>query len=174
MKRGKQRWLLAGAAILALAGGISAGIGTAGFLTQRHFKGEAGDRESGRSIWGMAGEIDPHERDRRNALLAENMKYVSMEQKVVFEEGAAPGYAGIENGQESILGCQVEIIRDATGEALYQSKMIDPGYYIETIQLSTSLKKGYYPCTAVWRFYERETDAPVGSTAGKIVVIVER
>lgn len=173
----RRRSVLTAAAALLLAGSFFVGVGTAGFIAQiraeqSELAGNGRAYSLGELLRGDAGE-SPWERDQRNALLAENMRYVSMEREIKFEAGNRAGYAGIANEPESSLGCQVEIIRDATGETLYQSRLIEPGFYIEEITLKAELRKGYYPCTAVWSFYEKETDQPVGKTAGKIIVIIE-
>jgi len=110
-------------------------------------------------------------RDQRNQSLIENMGYISMERQVYFETAQGKGIARISNDSQNKFHCQVTVVRDATGEVLYESGLIEPGYYIEEIDLKGSLKKGYYPCTAVWSFYS-EHDEYAGETAWKIVVIV--
>lgn len=166
--RDRGLWLLT--AVFLAVGSFFFGLGTAGFVDQavRH---KAVRKEQIPILTDSRAE-SPYERDRRNALLAENMGYVSMERELVFEQGDSLGYAGIANEAESRLGCIVTLIRDGTGEIIYQSKVLDPGYYIENIRLRIHLRKGYYPCTVVWSFYEQEADWPVGNTAGKAVVII--
>ena len=162
-------WLLTAAFVT--TGSFFFGLGTAGFVDQAARQGPL-QIDQLPPLIAVGREESPYDRDRRNALLAENMGYVSMEQKLVFERGDSLGYAGIENGTDSQLGCIITLIRDGTGEILYQSKVLDPGYYIENIHLRTHLRKGYYPCTVVWSFYEQEADLPIGNTAGKAVVII--
>lgn len=167
--RDRALWLLTAAFVI--TGSFFFGLGMAGAVDQAS-RPELLRSDAFPLLPGEGREESPDERDRRNALLAENMGYVSMEQELVFERGDSLGYAGIENGAESRLGCTVTLIRDGTGEVLYQSKVLDPGYYIENIRLKTRLRKGCYPCTAVWSFYEPEADLLVGNTAGKAVVII--
>lgn len=161
-------WLLTAAFVT--TGSFFFGLGAASFVDQAA-RPELLRKEQLPRLTG-GGEESPYERDRRNALLVENMGYVSMERELVFEQGDSLGYAGIENGTDSQLGCTITLIRDGTGEILYHSKVLDPGYYIENIHLQTHLRKGYYPCTVVWSFYEQEADLPIGNTAGKAVVII--
>jgi len=111
-------------------------------------------------------------RDRRNQSLIENMEYISLERQIYFADAQAKGTARIANDSRSQFHVQVTLVRDATGEVLYESGLLEPGYYIEEIHLNGSLKKGYYPCTAVWNFYS-EHDEYAGETAWKIVVIVK-
>lgn len=172
----KRNWLWLAAATFLLAGSFFLGIGTAGYLDQK-----SGGRMAPFPKTGSADECfftgteeNPYDRDRRNALLAQNMQYVSMEREVFFENGEAFGYAGIANEKENRLGCRIMLIRDGTGERIYQSDLIDPGHYIEKIRLRIRLRKGYYPCTAFWSFYEQTSDQLVGNMAGKVVVIVNQ
>lgn len=172
----KENWLWLVAAAFLLAGSFFLGIGTAGYLDQKLGGQMALFQKTGSTddFFFKSSAENPYDRDRRNALLAKNMQYVSMEREVVFENGEAFGYVGIANEKESSLGCRVTLIRDGTGEIIYQSDLIDPGHYIEEIKLRMRLRKGYYPCTALWSFYEQTSDQPVGNTAGKIIVIVNQ
>lgn len=120
-------------------------------------------------VEGTEGEVA---RDQRNQSLIENMKYISLERQIYFEDARARGTARISNDNQSEFHCQVTMVRDATGEVLYESGLIEPGHYIEEINLKGSLKKGYYPCTAVWSFYS-EHEEYAGETAWKIVIIVK-
>lgn len=111
-------------------------------------------------------------RDLRNRQLVENMQYVSLERQIFFDHADAAGEARIANEEQSILSCKVTIVRDATGEIVYQSDLIDPGYYIEEIYLTGSLRQGYYPGTAVWSFYTQNGEY-AGETACKVVLIIK-
>jgi hypothetical protein len=111
-------------------------------------------------------------RDLRNQELVNNMKYVSLERQIYFDHSDAPGEVRIANGIKNKFSCTVRIVRDATGEVIYESGLIDPGYYIEEIHLSGGLKQGFYPCTAVWSFYTKDEEY-AGETAMKVVVIIK-
>lgn len=108
--------------------------------------------------------------DIRNQTLAEGMKHTTIEQEIYVRDGC--GYAGISVSGGSPLGCVVTLLRDATGEQLYESGFIEPGHYIKEINLEGRLRKGYYPCTVVWSFYTIEEEY-VGETASASVVVVE-
>lgn len=111
-------------------------------------------------------------RDLRNQQLINSMDYMSMEREIYFDNSDAAGEARISNSKGSTFGCTVTLIRDATGEEIYRSKIIEPGYYIESIYLNSSLKKGYYPCTIILSFYT-ELDEYVGETAKKTIVVIK-
>lgn len=117
------------------------------------------------------GEEEQVIRDHRNQQLAEHMQYISINPEMI-SDGSGNLPAGISVDARSDFGCIVTLIRDATGEILYRSGVIDPGHYIEEIQLDISLKEGYYPCTAVWSFYS-DTDEYVGEAAWKTVIVLK-
>lgn len=81
--------------------------------------------------------------------------------------------ARIENKPENENSARVQIVRIATGEVLFESGLIDPGYYVEYINLNTKLRAGWYPCRVVWEFYDFDTLQPVGKAAQSAVLIVQ-
>ncbi|MGL5437026.1 MAG: hypothetical protein ACRDBO_16890 [Lachnospiraceae bacterium] len=111
-------------------------------------------------------------RDIRNQELVKNMQYISIERQIFLETSEMAGVARIANDVASSYSCKATIMRDATGEVVYESGLLDPGYYIEEIKLDSNLRKGYYPCTVVWDFYT-ENEEYAGETAWKIVVIIQ-
>lgn len=121
----------------------------------------------------MAAGMEAEEaRDLRNRQLIQSMDYVAIEQEIYFDHSDAPGEARIFNNKESAFGCTVTLIRDATGEEIYHSDIIEPGHFIESIHLKSRLKQGYYPCTVIWSFY-MENDEYIGETARKTVVVIK-
>lgn len=156
--RVKRRWITVMALGFMLTGAFFSGIGVKTFLDGRAIRREYPD--------------SPKARDQRNRELAANMDYISMNRELVLANGASTAEAGISLTQAGSFGCVVTIIRDATGEILYESGLIEPGHYIETIHLAGGLKKGYYPCTAIWSFYT-EDDRYVGETAWTLVTVIE-
>lgn len=74
----------------------------------------------------------------------------------VFEYNGQRGRIGIENDEANQYSFQVTITEDATGDVLYESGLIDPGYYIEYIELNKMLPAGDYPATAVFTTYSLE------------------
>lgn len=120
-----------------------------------------------------AAEWSEEKRDEMNALVAENMQGVAIKQTIYFKNGAEKGEAGIVNKKENTLPCTVALVRDSTGEVLYESGLIDPGFYIERIRLKTRLAEGWYPCTVIWKFYDGTTEELLGEGAGYAVVVVK-
>lgn len=81
--------------------------------------------------------------------------------------------ARIENLAENTSSARVRILRTATGEVLYESGLIDPGHYVEYIDLRVRLIEGWYPCSVIWEFYAPDTRRPVGEAAQSAVLIVQ-
>ncbi len=174
----KKRWrnprtiLLPVVIILVFTGAFLTGIGCQQFLDNRSVRNEFKNSSLQWKRDTFDGADDEVVRDIRNRELFANMAHIAMEQQIFFADADSSGEAGIANRPEASFSCAVSLMRDATGEIIYESGLIDPGFYIKTIHLNSRLKKGYYPCTAVWNFYT-ENGEYAGETAWKVVIIIE-
>lgn len=88
-----------------------------------------------------------------NTKIQEGMVNIGIAVEPVFEQNGRKGRIGIENIEANHYSFQVELFLDETGERVYQSGIIDPGYYIEYIGLDKTLQAGDYPATAVFTTY---------------------
>ena len=100
------------------------------------------------------------------------MLNISINPAPVFENGKSEGNLNIENIPGNHYSVQVCITRDDTGEAVYTSKLIDPGFYIGNAVLDIPLAKGSYACTAVFTAVDMETDEEIGTAAARITISV--
>lgn len=112
--------------------------------------------------------------EEQNQLLLEAVDNVTIQQSVYFANAGAKGEIRIANEPQSPFSITVTLLDDQDGSRLYKSDMIDPGYYIETVNLEKRLEAGAYPCTVLFQFYEPKGDRFAGETAEKIVVIIEK
>lgn len=173
MKRdGKSRirWIIVPA--LVLAGAFFMGMG---YQQMRENQRIIDEYENSSLRWKreIAGGMDMAEaKDLQNQILLENRAYVLIEKEIFFEDAQTRGEARISNGEGSVFSCTVTIFEDAGGEVLYESGLIEPGYYIEWIDLSRELKPVHYPCMAVWSFYSAEGEF-AGELAEDVVVVVK-
>lgn len=162
----KKRWAYVVLAVLIASGSFLFGLGAAGCLYSKN------QRRQERVL------MNSYELDERNQTLASGMACVQIEEALIFADGEAEAWAGIGNSSDNPYGCTAVLMRDSTGEILYRSDMIEPGYYIENIKMETALQKGYYPCTVIWSFYrladETKEEELIGHTAQKTVVVVEK
>ncbi|WP_312432222.1 hypothetical protein [Lacrimispora sp.] len=160
------------AVIFLLAGSFFVGMGLQKMFSNQQTRKEYAKSELEWKQELYEGEDDAIVRDLRNQELVKNMKYVSLERQIYFDHSDEPGEARIANDRKNNFSCTLRIVRDATGEVVYESGLIEPGYYIEEIQLAGGLKQGFYPCTAVWSFYTQGEEY-AGETAWKVVVIIK-
>ena len=68
----------------------------------------------------------------------------------------------------------VTLIRDDTGEVLYASGLIEPGYHIQAVPLETVLPGGSYTATALFTAYDLETEQPAGQAAARVRITVAK
>lgn len=85
--------------------------------------------------------------------VAEGMVDIGVSGQPSFEDRGAKGNLGIENIPGNRYALQVDLVLDETGEILYQSGLIDPGYYIEYVGLNRELEPGPNSATVVFTTY---------------------
>ena len=109
-----------------------------------------------------------------NRVVEEGMFNISINPNVVMATGSDEAELRIENIAANHYLMRVEITLDDTGEALYTSGMIEPGYYLQAVPLNVVLEKGIYAATAVFTAYDMKTEDSVGQAAAKITIKVEK
>ncbi|NLW70825.1 MAG: hypothetical protein GX061_07075 [Eubacteriaceae bacterium] len=109
-----------------------------------------------------------------NRIVEEGMFNISINPNVTLENGEAEADLRIENIAANHHLMSVVITLDETGEQIYSSGLIEPGYHIQTAPLSRPLKKGYYSATAVFTAYYAEDEKPAGQAAVKINIEVKK
>lgn len=77
-----------------------------------------------------------------NAAVEEGMVDIGIQADPVFEHNGAKGRLGIENIAANHYAFQVDLILEDTGETVYRSGLISPGYYIEYVSLERELEAG--------------------------------
>lgn len=107
-----------------------------------------------------------------NQIVADGMFNISINSNPVFEDGKAEGNLRIENVPNNPYYMTVTITRDDTGEAVYESKGIKQGQYIENDKLGVALGQGTYPCTATFTAVDPETLEAVGTAGAKITIYI--
>lgn len=122
----------------------------------------------------MPGMTQAEIQDRLNQVVAEGMMNISINPTPVFKSGKEKGDLRIENIKANHYSYIVTITLDDTGEEIYQSGLLSPGYYIEKASLSKSLKKGSYKATARFKAYQKgNSKEPIGAAAAKILITIE-
>ncbi len=108
--------------------------------------------------------------ERLNQKVEEGMINISMNTAPYFETGTAEGNLMLVNESINNYPQMVQIIRNDTGEQIYQSNAIPVGSKIEHAKLDVILPAGTYECTAYFSNLDPETGDMIG-TAGAIINI---
>lgn len=98
---------------------------------------------------------------------------LSIYPEAIFENGEATGDIYIRNEVENAYPIAVEIVEDETGEVLYESGAIQPGFEVTEGQLAKKMPKGKYKCTANVSIYDPKTNKFKGQTAAEIEIEIE-
>ena len=105
-----------------------------------------------------------------NNKVAEGMINISMNTAPYFENGTAEGNLMLVNESINLYPQKVQIVRNDTGEQIYESGAIAIGSKIERARLDVDLPAGTYECTAYFHNLDPESGAIIG-TAGAIITI---
>ena len=108
--------------------------------------------------------------EKLNEKVAEGMINISMNTAPYFEDGASEGNVMIVNEAINNYPQKVQIIRNDTGEQIYESGAIAVGSKIERARLDVALPAGTYECTAYFHNLDPDTGDIIG-TAGAIINI---
>ena len=105
-----------------------------------------------------------------NNKVAEGMINISANTAPIFEDGASEGNLMLVNERINNYPQKVQIVRNDTGEQIYESGAIAVGSKIERARLDVDLPAGTYECTAYFHNLDPESGAIIG-TAGAVITI---
>ena len=108
--------------------------------------------------------------ERLNQKVEEGMINISMNTAPYFENGTAEGNLMLVNESINNYPQKVQIVRNDTGEQIYESGAIAVGSKVERAKLDLVLPVGIYECTAYFHNLDPESGAIIG-TAGAIITI---
>ena len=108
--------------------------------------------------------------EKLNEKVAEGMINISMNTAPYFEDGKAEGNVMIVNESINNYPQKVQIVRNDTGEQIYESNAIPVGSKIERATLDVTLPAGTYEYTAYFHNLDPKSGAIIG-TAGAIITI---
>ena len=140
-------------------------------LTKEDARGQTGIVYDSSAVEGGWDNLSPEEIEARlNEKVAEGMINISMNTAPYFENGTAEGNVMIVNESINNYPQKVQIVRNDTGEQIYESNAIPVGSKIERATLDVTLPAGTYECTAYFHNLDPESGAIIG-TAGAIITI---
>ena len=162
-------------AVVGLAAAITVGIFTAVRLIRKPAQTKD-DPKTGivyddAAIEGGWDNLSPEEIEARlNEKVAEGMINISANTAPIFEDGSSEGNLMLVNESINNYPQKVQIVRNDTGEQIYESGAIAVGSKIERAKLDVLLPAGTYECTAYFHNLDPETGDIIG-TAGAIINI---
>ena len=140
-------------------------------LTKEDARGQTGIVYDSSAVEGGWDNLSPEEiAEKLNEKVAEGMINISMNTAPYFENGKAEGNVMIVNESINNYPQKVQIVRNDTGEQIYESNAIPIGSKIERATLDVTLPAGTYECTAYFHNLDPETGDIIG-TAGAIITI---
>ena len=140
-------------------------------MSKEEARAKAGIVYDSAAIEGGWDNLSPEEiAEKLNEKVAEGMINISMNTAPYFENGAADGNLMIVNESINNYPQKVQIVRNDTGEQIYQSKAIPVGSKIECAALDVELPAGSYECTAMFHNLDPVSGEIIG-TAGAIINI---
>lgn len=120
----------------------------------------------------LAGKSPEDIRGMLDTIVEEGMFNVSVNARVIFEDGGQTGSLGLENVSANRYYCRAALKRDSDGKVLYKSDGLKPGQYIDQIQLNEALPAGNYPCTVQIIATDPETLEDIGQVDVQVEVVV--
>jgi hypothetical protein len=165
----KKKWLLILLLLLLIFGGIGAYFFT---------------RQEEKPVSIVSGEFLPEGKDAEKISDSE-LKKMAQEKvdrskfnmiivpEATFETSDKAGELTIQNPAHNAYPVNVEISRNDTGEVIYTSGAIQPGYEVKEAKLEKKLSKGDYPATAKFSLYDDKTKEKKGEVAAKITIHVK-
>ena len=162
-------------AVVSLAAAITVGIFTAVRMIHKPAASKD-DPKTGivyddSAIEGGWDNLSPEEIEARlNEKVAEGMINISANTAPIFEDGSSEGNLMLVNESINNYPQKVQIVRNDTGEQIYESGAIAVGSKIERAALDVELPAGTYECTAMFHNLDPVSGEIIG-TAGAIITI---
>ena len=162
-------------AVVGLVAALTVGIFTAVRMIRKPAASkddsQAGIVYDDSAIEGGWDNLSPEEiAEKLNEKVAEGMINISMNTAPYFEDGTSEGNVMIVNESINNYPQKVQIVRNDTGEQIYQSNAIPVGSKIERAKLDVALPAGTYECTAYFHNLDPVSGDIIG-TAGAIITI---
>lgn len=140
-------------------------------MSKEEARAKAGIVYDSAAVEGGWDNLSPEEiAEKLNEKVAEGMINISVNTAPYFENGAADGNLMIVNESINNYPQKVQIVRNDTGEQIYESGAIAVGSKIERVKLDVVLPASTYECTAYFHNLDPESGAIIG-TAGAIITI---
>ncbi|MBE5803143.1 MAG: hypothetical protein E7316_01355 [Clostridiales bacterium] len=137
----------------------------------QHTQVRGGQREA-KALQGSLNVMTEDEiQEALNNIVEEGMFRISIASNIIaVEDGLAQ--VRIENNLQNRYVMQVTLYLDETGEEIYRTDLIDPGYYIQETEFDKHLDPGEYAATAVFTALYADTEEVVGTVGAHVTIHV--
>ena len=143
-------------------------------ISKEEARAKAGIVYDSAAIEGGWDNLSPEEiAEKLNEKVAEGMINISMNTAPYFEDSTAEGNLMIVNESINNYPQKVQIVRNDTGDQIYESNAIPVGSKIERAKLDTALPAGTYECTAYFHNLDPETGEIIGTTGAIINITIK-
>ena len=143
-------------------------------LSKEEARAQTGIVYDSSAVEGGWDNLSPEEiAEKLNEKVAEGMINISMNTAPYFENGVSEGNVMIVNEAINNYPQKVQIIRNNTGEQIYESGAIAVGSKIERAKLDAALPAGTYECTAYFHNLDPETGEIIGTTGAIINITIK-
>lgn len=133
-----------------------------------------GARDPNATIGQYEGKSEAEIQAELDKVVQEGMFNISINPDIRMTSGRAEAELRVENIPANHHLMSVTLSRDDTGEVLYASGLIEPGYHIQAVPLETVLPGGSYTATALFTAYDLETEQPAGQAAARVRITVAK
>lgn len=158
----KKVLIASGCAVLA-----AAGIGAAIFFFQQ----QGGlEMEANATIGSMPGIDEATRRKQLQEMLDESKIAFSINTNPLYDVKTGQMNLLLENPSNNAKLLTAEIRLAGEEDAIYQSKAMRPGSYLENVTLEKPLAPGTYGATVYLKAYHEETQALIGQTGAEIII----
>ena len=106
-----------------------------------------------------------------NRVVEEGMFRISIASTIVGVEDEKVDIR-IENHRSNRYLMKVSLTLDETGEEVFATDLIDPGYYIKETELDKKIKPGEYPATAIFTALYPDTGEIVGTAGAQVKLLI--
>ncbi len=96
----------------------------------------------------------------------------SINSVMCFDSPSSKGYIYFENPEGNGKYLSLTLVRDDTGQTVYETGLLQPGTYVEQDALDAMLPYGEYACTAQVNAYRIPDKTPLGTVAAAVTVKV--
>lgn len=133
-----------------------------------------GARDPNATVGQYEGKSEAEIQAELDKVVQEGMFNISINPDIRMTSGRAEAELRVENIPANHHLMSVTLSRDDTGEVLYASGLIEPGYHIQAVPLETVLPGGSYTATALFTAYDLETEQPAGQAAARVRITVAK